>query len=162
MNGYPRLYIGKAAQELRKRVSFPIYQVTKETLTEFISYYSTIPSMKYPLIIEDLAYLPFESQSNLLKFIEDSKLNIILLSSEDQILSTILSRMSLVYKLKDQVTSSFLTCKQAQEELDKIDQDTYYITFLKKQMQLSPISYYYDQYLGNKPNKQKLLQLISE
>jgi hypothetical protein len=162
MNGYPRLYIGKAAQELKKRVQFPVYQITKETLTEFISYYSTIPSMKFPLVIEDLAYLPFDSQSNLLKFIEDSKLNIILLSSEDQILSTILSRMSLVYKIKEQVTSVFNTPRQAQEELDKIDTDTYYLTYVKKQMQLSPISYYYDQYIGNKPNKQKLLQLISD
>ena len=53
MNGYPRLYIGKAAQELKKRIQFPVYQVTKETLSEFIEYYSTIPVMKFPLVIED-------------------------------------------------------------------------------------------------------------
>jgi hypothetical protein len=162
MNGYPRLYIGKAAQELKKRCTFPVYQITKETLSEFIAYYSTIPSMKNPLVIEDIAYLPFDAQSNLLKFIEDSKLKIILLSSEDQIISTILFRMSLVYKIKENVSSQFLTVKQAQEELDDIDQDTYYLTYIKKEMQLSPISYYYDQYLKNKSNKQKLLQLISD
>ena len=162
MNGYPRLYIGKAAQELKKRIQFPVYQVTKETLSEFIEYYSTIPVMKFPLVIEDLAYLPVDSQSNLLKFIEDSKLNIILLSSEDQIITTILSRMSLVYKIKEKVVSDFNSPRQAQEELDKIDQDTYYLTYVKKQMQLSPISYYYDQYVGNKPNKNKLLQIISD
>ena len=162
MNGDPRLYIGKAAQELKKRIQFPVYQVTKETLSEFIEYYSTIPVMKFPLVIEDLAYLPVDSQSNLLKFIEDSKLNIILLSSEDQIITTILSRMSLVYKIKEKVVSDFNSPRQAQEELDKIDQDTYYLTYVKKQMQLSPISYYYDQYVGNKPNKNKLLQIISD
>lgn len=161
MNGYPRLYIGKAAQELKKRVSFPIYQVSRETLNDFLSYYSTIPAMNTPLVIEDLAYLPFDSQSNLLKFIEDSKLKIILLSSEDQIIPTVLSRMSLVYKIKDNISSEFFTPKQAQEELDKIDQDTYYLTYVKKQMQLSPITYYYEQIVNNKTNKQKLIDLIS-
>jgi hypothetical protein len=162
MNGYPRLYIGKAARELKKRITFPIYQVTNESLKEFINYYSLIPKLNNPLIIEDLTYLSFEAQSNLLKFIEDSPLKIILLSSEDQIISTILSRMSLVYKVKEKVKSQFLTTRQAQEELDKIDPDTYYLTYLKKEMELSPVTYYYEQVVGNKSNKQKLVQLISD
>lgn len=174
MNGYPRLYIGKAALELKKRVRFNIYQVNKDTLSEFIDYYSTIPYMKTPLIIEDITYLPIKEQSNLLKFIEDSKLNIILLASEDTIISTVLSRMSLIYKMKEDVTSLFLSSKEynQRETEDNINreeslntniiEDEHYLTYIKKEMKESPITYYYEQRVENKPNKQKLLQLISD
>jgi hypothetical protein len=159
-SGYPRLYIGKASLELKKRVSFPIYQVTDDTIKDFLAYYATIFKMDHPLVIEDLSYLRFESQSFLLKFLEDSSLNIILLASEDNIIPTILSRMSLVYKLTDRVMSQFLSSIQAYEELSDIDQDTHYFTYLKKQMQLSPITYYYDVLLSNHSNKQKLVQFL--
>lgn len=160
MNGYPRLYIGKAALEAKKCFTFPVYQVTKESLSEFISYYSSIHTMKHPLVIEDISYLPYDSQSNLLKFIEDSPLNIILLSSEDLIISTILSRMSLIYKYREDIDSHFLSPSQAIDEIDKIDKDSYYTTYIKKIAELSPIEYYYDKLIGDKPNKQKLLQII--
>jgi hypothetical protein len=162
VNGYPRLYIGKAASELKKRVQFPIQLVTKESLSDFISYYSTIPSMRYPLVIEDLAYLPVDAQSNLLKFIEDSKLNIILLSSEDNVIHTILSRMSLVYKMREEVRSDFREYRDAVEDLSEIDADTFYLTYVQKQCEISPISYYYDCLLKDKPNKTKLLNILSK
>ena len=162
MNGYPRLYIGKAAQELKKRVSFPVYSITKENIVEMISFYSTIPKLNNPLVLEDITYLSLNEQGMLLKFIEDSQLKIILLASEDNVIPTILSRMSLVYKIKDKITSLFLSYKQGKEELDSIDKDTFYLDYIKKQRMVSPISFYYDNYIGNKRNKDKLLQLISE
>lgn len=162
MNGYPRLYIGKAAQELKKRVSFPVYSITKENIVEMISFYSTIPNLNNPLVLEDITYLSLNEQGMLLKFIEDSQLKIILLASEDNVIPTILSRMSLVYKIKDKITSLFLSYKQGKEELDNIDKDTFYLDYIKKQRMVSPISFYYDNYIGNKRNKDKLLQLISE
>lgn len=162
MNGYPRLYIGKAAQELKKRISFPVYSITKENIVEMISFYSTIPNLKNPLVLEDLTYLSLNEQGMLLKFIEDSQLKIILLASEDNVIPTILSRMSLVYKIKDKITSLFLSYTQGKEELDSIDKDTFYLDCIKKQREVSPISFYYDNYIGNKRNKDKLLQLISE
>lgn len=159
--GYPRLYIGRAAYELKRRVNLPVHQVSKETLDDFISYYSSFNSIKDPLVIEDLAYLPIEAQASMLKFIEDSKLNIILLSSEDNIIQTVLSRMSLIYKIKEKVFSQFIPSSQAEEELDLIDHDTFYLTYVKKQMSLSPITYYYDCMLnGQGKNKNKLLQLL--
>ncbi len=160
MNGYPRLYIGRAAKELKKRVSFQIYQVDNSSIAEFTIYYSTIQNLKTPLVIEDISYLSEEKQAILLKFVEDSSLKIILLATEDNILPTILSRMSLVYKIKEDVSSMFLPALEAQEELDKIDVDTHYLNYVRKEMEKSPESYYYDSLLKNKPNKNKLLQLI--
>lgn len=160
MNGYPRLYIGRAAQEFKKRMNVRIVQVTKETITDFLDYYTNIPKMDSPLVIEDLFYLPNYCQSDLLKFIEDSPLKIILLSSEDNIIETILSRMSLVYKLPEQVTSEFLSPQQAREKLSEIDSDSFYLTYVKKQRDLSPITYYNDIILQGKPSKTKLLQLL--
>lgn len=160
MNGYPRLYIGRAAQELKMKCPFPINQVYKDTLSEFISYYTTVHTMAFPLVIEDIAILNQEQQSELLKFVEDSPLKIILLSSEDCVISTILSRMSLVYKHPDKVKSLFDSPIHAQEELSKLDTDTLQQTYIRKQMEISPLAYYYDQLLENKSNKQKLLRLL--
>ena len=81
MNGYPRLYIGRAAQEFKKRMNLRIIQLTKETMPDFLDYYTNIPKMETPLVIEDLAYLPIYVQSELLKFIEESQIKIILFTT---------------------------------------------------------------------------------
>lgn len=160
MNGYPRLYIGRAAQEFKKRMNLRVIQVTKDSITDFLDYYSNIPMMINPLVIEDLYTLSFDCQSRLLKFIEDTKLKIILLSSEDNIIPTVLSRMSLVYKIPEQVYSDLLPPSQARSELEKIDSDTYYLDYVKKQRALSPVTYYNDLLVKGKSSKNKLLQLL--
>ena len=160
MNGYPRLYIGRASQELKSKAPFPINQVYKDTLRDFVSYYTTVPSMKFPLIIEDVSSLSQEDQSLLLKFVEDSSLKIILLASEDNIIPTILSRMSLVYKIPDKVRSRFDTPLNAQVELAKLDPDINRQTYIRKQIELSPQLYYYDRLLEQKSNRVKLLRLL--
>lgn len=162
MNGYPRLYMCRAAQEFKKRMSLRIIQVTKDSITEFLDYYTNIPTMNTPLVIEDLYTLSFDCQSRLLKFIEDTNLKIILLSSEDNIIPTVLSRMSLVYKVPEQVYSDLLPPTQARPELDKIDSDTYYLDYVKKQRALSPITYYNDLLVRGKYSKNKLLQLLEK
>ena len=118
--------------------------------------------MNTPLVIEDLYTLSFDCQSRLLKFIEDTNLKIILLSSEDNIIPTVLSRMSLVYKIPEQVYSDLLPLTQARPELDKIDSDTYYLDYVKKQRALSPITYYNDLLVRGKSSKNKLLQLLEK
>ena len=161
MNGYPRLYIGvDYIRQLKGRATFPINQVFKEELSDFISYYSSIKSLPYPLVIEDVSNFNEIQQSILLKFVEDSELKIILLASEDNILSTILSRMSLVYKQKENVKSLFN--EEVIMELSNIDSDSSKSTYIKKQITLSPISYYYDQLLENKNNKNKLIRLLEK
>lgn len=160
MNGYPRLYIGRAAQEFKKRMNLRVIQLTKETMPDFLDYYTNIPKMETPLVIEDLAYLPIYVQSELLKFIEESQIKIILLSSEDNIIPTVLSRMSLVYKVQEQITSDFLSPAQARKELAEIDSDTFYLNYVKKQRALSPLTYYNDYLVSGKPNKNKILQIL--
>lgn len=160
MNGYPRLYIGKAAQSLRANIKFPISYISKENYKEVIEYYSTIPFMKDPLVLDDISLLSSDQQTNLLKFIEDSPLKIILVASEDNVIPTILSRVSLYYKGKETVASSFQTFLQSQDELDKIDKDSNYFTYLRKQQKISPITYYYDSIYNLGSLKAKVLQLL--
>lgn len=166
MNGYPRLYIGREyIRVLKSKVTFPINHVSKEDLSDFISYYSSISSMKYPLVIEDISDYDIIRQSILLKFVEDSSLKIILLASEDNILSTILSRMSLVYKQKEEIRNSSFgdpLNDDILKELSKIDPDSDRMTYIKKQIQLSPIAYYYDVLLENKANKLKIIRLLGK
>ena len=165
MNGYPRIYIGvDYIRQLKGRATFPINQVYKEDLSDFISYYSSITSLPYPLVIEDISTYNETQQSILLKFVEDSGLKIILLASEDNILSTILSRMSLVYKQKENVKSLFHKPLEDDVllELGNIDPDSSKSTYIKKQTSLSPISYYYDQILEGKKNKNKIIRLLEK
>lgn len=167
MNGYPRLYIGvDFIRQLKVKASsagFSVHHVNREDLSEFISYYSTVPKLKNPLVIEDISTYNEHQQSILLKFIEDTELKVILLASEDNILSTILSRMSLVYKQKEKISSSFYTPlnNEAQIELSKIDSNSNRDTYIRKQVSISPVMYYYDQLLEDKNNKAKLLRILA-
>lgn len=164
MNGYPRLYIGREyIRALKSKVTFPINHVRKEELSGFISYYSSFTTLKNPLVIEDISDYDLTQQSILLKFVEDSPLKIILLATEDTILSTILSRMSLVYKQKENVNDSSFgdpLNEDILKEFSKIDVDSDKNSYIRKQIQLSPISYYYDLLLENKSNKTKLIRLL--
>lgn len=166
MNGYPRLYIGRDyIRVFKSKVTFPINQVRGEDLSDFISYYSSFSSLKDPLVIEDISTYDLTRQSILLKFVEDSPLKIILLATEDNILSTILSRMSLVYKQRENVNNSSFGDPLNEDiikELSKIDSDSDRISYIRKQMQLSPISYYYDVLLENKSNKSKIIRLLEK
>lgn len=95
---FPKLFIGDSAiafkNYLKKhKLNYDInYIVDEYELKSFIDEYSNYKNYKLPVIISDISYLNKKAQSLLLKFMEDTSLNLILLASRDNILDTIISR----------------------------------------------------------------------
>ena len=59
----------------------PINRLTTlEEVREFVAYYTSIKVLDRPLVVEDLAFLPATSEGYLLKFVEETPLDLILLS----------------------------------------------------------------------------------
>lgn len=160
MNGYPRIYIGaRTIKEFRSRIPHPTYFVNQDTIAPIIERFSGIRHRSIPLILEDIGYLSHQSQSHLLRFVEDSPLNIILLSTVDNIIPTIISRMSLVYKISDPVKSNFLSPQKGMNRISEyLSEDSHYYDKCRLQSQESPILYYYNKVIPNKRNK--LLKVI--
>lgn len=96
---FPKLFIADASKAfisyLKKHgYDYPInYISTREDLIDLIDQFSAYSNYNLPVIISDISFLNHKDQSLLLKFIEDSKLNVILLASRDNILNTIISRV---------------------------------------------------------------------
>lgn len=132
---FPKLFIGTAAEAFRKYLkkhnySYEInYIQSKDDLIDLINRFSNYKNYKLPVIISDISFLSCKDQSLLLKFIEDSKLNIILLASRDNILNTIISRVKefrkyYVFNNGDKV--GFININKAREMLLN---DSEYISF---------------------------------
>lgn len=92
-------YIGKPSMDFRKNNSdTPIYSIhDRETVRDFVISCSGI-SPNFPIAVEDVSFLNHSSQSFLLKFLEETQLDISLLARFDSILPTIISRCDRVVK----------------------------------------------------------------
>lgn len=96
---FPKLFIGDAAkafvQYIKKHgYDYSInYISSREDLISLIELYSNYKNYSLPVIINDISFLKKKDQSLLLKFMDDTNLNIILLASRDNILDTIISRV---------------------------------------------------------------------
>lgn len=160
---YPRLYIGQSAKEFKARVSVPICRVTDTNdLTALLERYSSIQRLESPLVIEDLAYLKVADQGMLLKFIEESPLRIILLSSYDQTIPTILSRVNTIYKSAGSVESSFHSPAKGRAAMDSyLSENSYYLDQIAYQGKSSPIMYMNDMLVPKgMQGRAKLLMLL--
>ena len=169
---YPRLYVGETAKVFKyKNPYLPVYQLYKDNIREFIEYYSTQQISARPLVIEDIYYLPESCQTDLLKFVEETQLKVVLLSSYDNIIPALLSRMAYVYKEERIIKTSFLSPSEARKEMfnstykdaeeDDDDKEQEHQTeIVKRKLKLSPMMYYNDSLIASLPNKQKLLNLL--
>lgn len=124
---FPKLFIGAAAQSFKNYLkknnySYEINYITdREDLISLIDTFSQYTNYKLPVIISDISFLKKRDQSLLLKFMDDSNLNIILLASRDNILDTIISRVKEFRKfyLSDKGSQSgFIKINKAREMLD--------------------------------------------
>lgn len=161
MNGYPRIYLGqRTVREFKNRVSFPIYQVvTNEELVSFIEKFTGIGYRDIPVIIEDVGYLSRSEQSVLLKFVEESPLKLVLLSSIDAIIPTIISRMSLVYKVSSPVKSNFLSIKKGESRIsERLSENTHFFDKCRVQGEECPIGYYYASVIPS--NRQRIYGVL--
>ena len=171
---FPKLFIGSAAKAFcrfleKSEKHYAIdYISTKEDLVNLIDNYSHYKNYSLPVIISDISFLSQSEQSLLLKFIEDSNLNIILLASRDNILGTIISRMKEFRKYY--ITSSgdragFIKLNKAREMLINDSEEFTDLSLDDKQLVYNKYNpaLSYDDYLVKKHRKNdrdKLLSLI--
>lgn len=96
---FPKLFIGSAKKSFesylkKNKYGYKINYISdRDDLISFIETYSAYKDYNLPVIISDISFLNKNDQSLLLKFMDDSKLKIILLASRDNILDTIISRV---------------------------------------------------------------------
>lgn len=96
---FPKLFVGGAAQSFKSYLkkhnyTYEInYIADRDDLMSLIDTFSQYKNYNLPVIISDISFLKKKDQSLLLKFMDDSNLNIILLASRDNILDTIVSRV---------------------------------------------------------------------
>lgn len=96
---FPKLFCGSAAIAFKNYLkknhyNYEINYITdRDDLLNFIETYSHYKNYTLPVIISDISFLKKKDQSLLLKFMDDTNLNIILLASRDNILDTIISRV---------------------------------------------------------------------
>lgn len=173
-SGYHKLFVGDASksfiQYLKKNnYSFKINSISsREDLIEFIELYSTYKGYKLPVIVSDISFLNKKDQSLLLKFMEDTDLNLILLASRDNILDTVVSRVNEFRKFYIKEPSDkagFIQPGKARSAIvndNCIDEDTSYDDRLLVYNKYNPILSYDDFLVKSFRNgdKNRLLSLL--
>jgi hypothetical protein len=172
---FPKLFIGQAAMAFRQYLNKHNYNyeihyiVDKEDLIDLIEKFSHYANYTLPVIISDVSFLSKQEQSMLLKFMDDSNLNIILLASRDNILDTIISRVKEFrkYYLKDKHNNvGFIEIGKAREMFnnDHADsfEDTSYDDKLVEYNKYNPMLVYNNSLVGNRSayEKNKLLNIL--
>lgn len=159
---YPRLYIGEAACEFRRKVRVPRRSVFNgEDLVRIIDHYTGLSSLSVPLVIEDLSFLGEREQSLLLKFVEESSLRVVLLSKYDNIIPTIVSRMKLIHKYTSNITSNFLPAGQGRVRVEEsFTEGGSYLDRVRRYGMESPVLYYYESLASGVPLSQRVISLL--
>lgn len=172
---FPKLFIGQAAIAFRQYLikngySYEIhYIVDKEDLMDLIEKFSHYANYMLPVIISDISFLNKQEQSMLLKFMDDTDLNIILLASRDNILDTIISRVKEFrkYYIKDKHNGvGFIELGKAREMFNNDHgnsfEDTSYEDRLIEYCKYNPMLVYNNLLVGNRGiyERNKLLNIL--
>lgn len=133
-----------------------------DEIRELVDYYHGVSALDYPLVIGDLSFLPNTKMAEalLLKFLEESRLNIIIYATHDTLSGVILSRMRTIIKSGlHEVKSMFLPPRRAHEALMEVSGDTHYSNRLKIITETAPKYYYLEKTIRSERIRDKLFQI---
>ena len=172
---FPKLFCGSAAIAFKNYLkknhyNYEINYITdRDDLLNFIETYSHYKNYTLPVIISDISFLKKKDQSLLLKFMDDTNLNIILLASRDNILDTIISRVREFRKFYSDNRGNragFINVSKAREMLNneygQFSDDTSYEDKLLVYNKYNPILAYNNNLVKSyrKNDQSKLLNLL--
>lgn len=158
---YPIALVGKPCKELLASTALPIKRAhSREELDEIIAQYHGIRKAPTPILIEDLSYIPTSALPKLLKFLEETKLDIVLLSTHDTLTPTILSRLRTVIKAPLNETKSNMLRPSVGRERLGLSPDSHPLDKYRRWGQESPQIYINEKTIPNRPNRNKILQII--
>ena len=137
---FPQIYLGyRGVMEFKKSYKGDIKSVSSaDDVRDLVAYYQGFKKLSHPLVIEDLSRLSSQALSSLLKFIEESKLDLIFLSLFDQCPGPILSRMKVVNKKVDRVKCEFMNLSDGLSLYEELDTDLHPLMKIKKVLEASP------------------------
>lgn len=162
-NTSPMLIVGPAMKTFLKAWKYKTISISdSKDLKEVIDYYSYVePS--YPLVIYDLAILNKSSLNLLLKFIEEYKYPLILLSSYDNFDSILLSRIKTFLKFSGEpIKSNMLSLGDGIRALNDIDtKDLSNIDLTRKYLEYCPKLYQLNKSIKVHRNKSKIIDILS-
>ena len=164
LNSFPALFIGSAVVDFKKNYSGPIARATTpETLRDLVSYYTSMADIGRILVVEDISFFSSQSlEGLLLKFVEESKIPLVLLSTYDKVSPILLSRCKEVVKYYHEKTySEFLSVSQGSQMVAEVlSPDSHYYDKVRYYSKLSPKLYFLDKNVTSNRVKQKLLQFL--
>lgn len=117
-----------------------------------------------PLVVDGIGSLTPNAQATLLKYIEEARTSIFLLSEQDTVSEIIKSRCRRILKLplSEKVTSKLMPAKKAYEAITaKLQEDTQPDDRDKLIAEYSPTLYNLEYQINGKSNKEKLIELLS-
>lgn len=171
---FPKLFIASAKTGFenflkKNNRNYVINHIAdRDELISLIETYTHYKNYTMPVIISDISFLNKNDQSLLLKFMDDSNLNIILLASRDNILDTIVSRVKEFRKFYAQNNgdkTGFINIGKARDmvmnevsDIDSISADDKMVLYRK----YNPVLSYDDAIVKkyNQNDKKKLLNIL--
>lgn len=164
MNSFPLIVIGGAVVDFKKYYKGPISRATTpEDLRDFVSYYQSVSDLGRVLVLEDISFLSNPScEGLLLKFVEETRLSLVLLSTYDKVSSILLSRAKSVVKYYNTKTESdFGSVSSGFQRLnDTVKTDSHYYDRVRYMSKFSPKLYYLDKVITSNRVKTKILQFV--
>ena len=138
---YPIMYLGiKAVTRFKKEYRGPIREVFNiEDVREFVSYYQGFKALPYDLVLEDVSRLAGNALSSLLKFTEESTLNLAYLAMFGRISPILLSRMVRVVKEEEEIKSEFLSVREGYKFSQTLEKDLHNLVKVKRVVEKSPL-----------------------
>ena len=127
-----------------------------------MAYYTSIKVLDRPLVVEDLAFLPATSEGYLLKFVEETPLDLILLSYYDSVSSIMLSRVKRVEKYYNEKTeSSFQAASVGYKRMsEELSNDSHYFDRVRFMSKASPKMFFLESRVATTRNKSKILGFL--
>lgn len=159
----PALIIGDGVRDFLRFYKWPIKMInTREEMIELVSYFTGVSKLDYPLVIGDLSFYRPDDVFFLLKFIEESKLNIILLSKFDNISPIVLSRIKTVIKYNsfEEVGSSEDMQKAREFVESKTVENTSEFDKVRLQRSVNASLYMNDRRFPFSANRSKLVSIL--
>lgn len=160
---YPLLIMGDAVTDFKKIYSDKINTADNmEEMRELIAYYTSISYLDRPLVIEDISLFAKNGEGVLLKFVEETKLKLILLSRFDKVSNVLLSRIKMVVKYyKEPVTSQFMTVSSGYQALQQsVEPSSHYYDKVRYMGKLSPKQIYLEKNIRQRRNKEKIMSFV--
>lgn len=161
--GFPLLVIGDAVTDFKAVYSGKIEVAESlDEMRELVSYYTSIPVLDRPLVIEDISLFAKNGEGILLKFVEESPLNLILLSRFDSVSSVLLSRVKSVWKYyNDEIDSQFLPVSKGSKMLeDALDEKTHYYSRIRYMGKFSPKQIYLERSIKHSRYRNRIISFV--